>query len=145
MASIDPECLVYLTNAVRHEDAKIRAHAALALARLKTNGFPAFPVLLTCLSDNDKSVRVNAVWALEEIAKTKPEVALPFLDDALHDTNTVARLLILKILGGLGERARPAVPTILVSAKEKISAVRDAAVKALKQIQPEALKELDGM
>jgi HEAT repeat protein len=79
-----------LVSALRDEDARVRALAALAIGEIGREAVSAVPALITLLSDSEEGARGNACIALSGIGPAARD-ALPALRAALSDPSTSVR------------------------------------------------------
>ncbi|MGH7140348.1 MAG: HEAT repeat domain-containing protein [Pirellulales bacterium] len=84
LARIGDPAVPALIDTLRDPDQSIRAHAALALARMGPKASPAVPELILALDDPDREVRQAAARALGQIGPDAEE-AVPALIKALKD------------------------------------------------------------
>lgn len=133
-----------LTEAVRHDDERVRRAAATALARLATPR--ALQALREALRDTSAQVRSQAAVGLAERKEARQAVTLSRALDAEADEEVQ-----LAILGSLGRIATPDAVQKLVQAAEpdgrifrkKSTAYRVAAVQALAETKaPDAMAAL---
>ncbi|HEY3352259.1 MAG TPA: HEAT repeat domain-containing protein [Polyangia bacterium] len=114
-----------LVQLLAHEDARVRARAALAIGRVADPA--AFPPLREALRDAEPAVRGAAALALGLAADEEAEPAL--LRRLALDDGRPERVADLEALGRLGgERALPA---LVASLAEREPEVRAAAARAL--------------
>jgi len=74
----------------------------------------ALPVLwLACAVLSDKSVRINAVIALGQIAETNPEAVVDDLISGLRDPSPSVKIFAADFVARLGKDARSAVPELV--------------------------------
>jgi HEAT repeat protein len=115
----------------RLKDENLEYHAAAALARMGEPGAAALAAAL-----KDKAHRYTAVQELRRAGKPAAGPLIALLADADLDTRSAAA----EALGGLGPRAAAAVPALkAMRARREIGDV-EAATKALKSIDPGALR-----
>jgi len=128
LVNIGPAAVPALEQALSNEDALTRVQAAWALADLRRPVEPLLPVLLEAAGD--KNVHPwQAMRALHLICGDKPEVALPFLEKALHDDNADVADAAGAVLSNLGSAA---VTRLLTALKSPNPAVRARAARALR-------------
>lgn len=110
---IGPSAVPALTDALGHEDALTRVHAARALWSLEKQSERILPVLLQAWRDvdlflTDECIRYEASKALGEVGKEAPDQILPILVGALQgeDEELAATATIsLRIVGEADKRA----------------------------------------
>ncbi len=113
-----------LQRALAHEDATVRARAALALGRLQDSSDVA--VLVPVLRDRVAAVRREATFALGQIGHRD---ARGPLEDALRDADPEVVELAVEALGKLGDRA--ATPRVVPFLRRGTSAQRMRAAESL--------------
>jgi hypothetical protein len=143
LARIGPEAFAPLTHALESPHREVRAAAAGALGAMPGDLATILPALRKALADSDKSVRINAVIALGQIAETKPEAVLDDLIHGLRDTSPSVKIFAADSLARLGKGGRPAVPELVNMAEGLDRLASGKAVSALKQIDPETAAKLE--
>ena len=108
-----------------------RIPAVLGFSELGSLANPAVPALIDLLADQE--ISEDAARALAAIGS---EAVEPLIS-AVTNRNQTIRLGAMAALGGIGSDARQAVPALSRCLREE-GAVRSAAAKALKKIDPEA-------
>jgi hypothetical protein len=108
-----------------------RTSAFLGFSELGPLAKPAVPALIDLLADEE--ISEDAARALAAIGS---EAVEPLIS-SLTTRNLKIRLGAIAALGGMGSNARQAVPVLSRCLREE-GAVRSAAAKALKKIDPEA-------
>jgi HEAT repeat protein len=124
-----------LTALFDRPDEEVHRRAEEALA---TIGPPAVPALLKLLKEGNRSGRVGAVGALQEmevkndsrLEAVADTVAIP-LAEALKDHDEWVRERACHTLGCLGEKAAPALPTLIALLNHKSPATRAKAAEVL--------------
>jgi HEAT repeat protein len=94
--------------------------------------------LLELLQAKDVSVQVDAAWAL--YANGRAREAIPALIRGLSCESEKVRRDAANALGSIGPVASEAVDALLVAIKDSQPSARQAAIRALKRINPEAAK-----
>ncbi|MDA0738277.1 MAG: HEAT repeat domain-containing protein [Nitrospirae bacterium] len=122
----DPRGVRPLIDALRDEDHAVRTAATAAL---KLIGEPAVVDLGSCLRDPELSVQEAAASILSVIADDR--VVEPLMS-ALLSEDWVVRMHAAQALGRLAYS--PAVDTLVLLLQDKVPAVRDEAMIALKEI-----------
>jgi len=122
-----------LIDLLKHQDAKIRATAALDLMWIGPEAQEAVPALVNCLDDQDMCVRFSATRCLRDI-HMRPDLAVPALIRSLNaskvpKTETIAALL------QFGPQAKAATPSICRSLQDRDWQARCAAIYALERIE----------
>ncbi len=108
---IDQTILSKILALLHHEQPLIRQRALCALGRIgRSNGCiiePHLEKLLSLLNDIDGEVRMNVIWASENIATTHPEYFAAYMDlfsHCLEDTHEKTRMEAPEIFRVLGKR-----------------------------------------
>ncbi len=143
LARIGPEAFGPLARALESPHAEVRAAAAGALGTMTGDHARIIPALQKALADGDKSVRINAVIALGQVAGIKPEAVLDDLIRALRDPSPSVKMFAADFLARLGKHARPAVPELVNVAEGLDRLASGKAMSALKQIDPETAAKLE--
>jgi hypothetical protein len=118
---------------------RVRYLAVFSLRTLGPVARDALPQLLKCLNDPEFAVRDDAVMSMGAIHE-QPELSIPattnFLANNRHDS-ILARDAI-DSLRAFGGPAKPTVPASLPFLNDKDPEIRNAAARALQEIDPEA-------
>ncbi len=132
------EAIEALSLALTDQNLRLRKAAAISLTALGPKAKASWPTVKTRVGDakEDGSVRNHLIRLTGILAKTTPD-AIPILETAAKtDESTENRLAAIEELGELGPLARGAVETLKgIAAQDGRAAVREAASKAVKQIQ----------
>jgi HEAT repeat protein len=99
------------------------------------------PLALEHMNHQDEVMRRNAVWMLTMIGPRARFV--PVLRDALEDRDCLVRGNSARLLGMIGEAARPAIPDLEKAAEDQDWYVRQAAAGAIEKIAPSASGGVD--
>ena len=138
MVRMGGDAVPVLMSALTNQEPVVRVAAAEGLYWLKSDAAPAVPALLLALKDGNASVRTDAAMALGNI-RQNAEAVVPALLELLKDSSSSVRSQAVSALGKFGAEAKAAVPVLVKAAKEDAdSTVRDSAVGALFEIDPEA-------
>lgn len=137
------EVVEALKRKLKHPDALVRAHAALAL--LRTAGDKAGEKEVEAgLSWRTHPVRVTAAeaaWLLSKDARVVPLLVRALEESNLEGTGSEnERYMAARALGRVGADAKGAVPELVKLVKHRDHALAAAALTALKAIDPEAAK-----
>jgi hypothetical protein len=143
LARLGPEAFGALSRALENPQAQVRAAAAGVLGSMSGDLSKIIPALRIALTDSDKSVRINAVVSLGQIAEIDPEAVLDDLIRGLRDSSPTVKIFAAELLARLGDGARPAVPELVNMAKGLDRLARGTAVSALKQIDTETAAKLE--
>jgi hypothetical protein len=115
---------------------------ALAAKELGPRAVATAPVLAQVLaSTNNFAIRGHAAWALASV-QAPPEVTLPALRAVLGDRSEWIRRSAVSGLGQLGRAAKPAWLDILPLLNDPELGVRLWTTNAVRQIDPEAARQL---
>jgi len=132
--SRDPRAVRPLIRALRDTDHAVRTAATAALERV---GEPAVIELGACLRDPELAVQEAAASVL---AKTADARVLDPLISSLLSPDWVVRMHAVKAVGRLGDGK--AAGTLVLLLQDKVPAVRDEAVGALKTLAQASLAPL---
>jgi HEAT repeat protein len=125
-------------NALRHEEARVRAEAADDFGLIGAPAADALPALLKLSeSDPEPLTRLAAARAVALI-DPRSEAAVPRLVAALEGKTDGVRRKAAECLGDLGPGAAAAVADLVKAVKDADPGVRWAAIDALGQIGPDA-------
>jgi HEAT repeat protein len=126
------------------EDSYCRESAAQALGKIGPSAREAIPHLTAALSKDRRGLRIAAAGALWKITRqTKP--ALSVLIKALQDGESASESNTHEAIGVLedmGPQAKAAVPALLAIHKRADSWGREMIQRVLKEIDPQAAREL---
>ena len=131
----DPRGVRPLIEALRDSDQAVRAAAISALVSI---GEPAVMDLGNCLRDQDLAVQEAAASILSSIADVR---VIDPLISALVSEDWVVRMHSSKAIGRLA--SPQAVSTLVLLLQDKVPAVRDEAMVALKNIGEQAVIPLE--
>jgi hypothetical protein len=107
------------------EDAHAKSYAVFKA--LGSAGEPAIPSLVKLLGDKDESVAKTAAGNLLCTGSN----AIPFLIEALTDSNAQRRCHAVMTLGGFGEQAQEAIPIVIRCLADKNPQVQSTAALSL--------------
>ncbi|BBM83710.1 HEAT repeat domain-containing protein [Candidatus Uabimicrobium amorphum] len=146
------------------KDSRTRTLAIWSLGKIGEDAANAIPYLVSSLSDEDTKVVRNAKWALENIGESardsileslaavenaKQRIALlslvanfppsedivEILLNLIDKPNDDSREAVIRCLGKMKDKAKPAIKKLKKLSKSKIPAVKLAAIFALSQIE----------
>jgi HEAT repeat protein len=120
---------------LRDDDPKVQAQGAYGLSLDRSQARQAVPELIKSLKSKDALVRQHAALALGR-AGPDASSAVPALIAALEDSSWPVQRQAILALGAIGAKAHPAVETLTSLSNEGNRAIRAAAQKALRQINP---------
>jgi HEAT repeat protein len=137
-----------LTGALRDKFPWVRAEAASALGQIGPAAKVALPDLRRALKDPDALTRTSAaisLWYLERRAKEPLLVLIETLQCIDHEgaweVDPLRVKMAAKVIGEMGPEAKKAAPTLIPLLQERRWGIRREAVKALKNIDPDAAKK----
>jgi HEAT repeat protein len=141
-----------LIQALAAEDPAAREKAARILGGMGEVAAEAAPALCAALRDVDRDVRLAAAKAVWNITK-EAEEAVPALAKLLGwmrpqgegngDSRRSFLQGVIEALARIGAPAKAAVPMLLKKARDENRHVRESALRALRQIDPEAASQTD--
>jgi HEAT repeat protein len=159
LVNMGPEGVRALAGALTNTDSHVRYFATAALAgvsiRRQTTDSTAqqiathdeevkiaVPALIKLLKNKSDTVRDKAAESLGAIGR-QPDTVIPALIAMLRDEGSSwdgvpFAIAATSALGSFGRQAEAAVPDLVLALKNPSPGLRDAAAKALKQIDPEA-------
>lgn len=126
-----------LQKMLHHDDAFVRANAALAMSKLKISSPESIKVVTDCVASRDANLRSFGATMLGEMGAESSQV-LTSLSGSLNDKDGQTRLRAAEILIRHEEYAYPALQTILSSLSDKDSNVRWLAAYSLAELAPES-------
>lgn len=133
-----------LIKALESSDIDLRLAAAVALGKIGPSAAQAVPRLLETLEAKDvqgpdriRFIKRCTLWALGSIG-ADDERTVPALVQALLDERLLpdVRAIAAGALGGIGQRARAAIPTLTALKDDPSPELRTASRKALSKIDP---------
>src|SRR5262249_4370524 len=139
LIALGPFAVPELVKRLHSTNIATRRRAAGTLAYIGLDGEPAIPTLLVLLNDSDALVRQYAVVALAGIGQ-QPERLMPLFRDLLGDSNSMIRAYAAFGLQRFGAAAKETVPDLLRAANDSEPNVSNSVRRALKQIEPPAIK-----
>jgi HEAT repeat protein len=137
-----------LAEALHDSDMFVRINAALSLYKLGPAAREALPALIRALTDEIDLVRMDAAMALSRLGPDARE-AVPALIEALQRKENRGYVLtfprsireqMAATLGRIGPDAHDAVPVLTAALADEEATMRHSAAEALKEIEPEALR-----
>ena len=159
---VKPDEVVCLAQALTNEAPAVRIEATKALRQLglqrmldtnlssqselelRAAAKFALPGLISALKDSDALVRANAAITLGFLHES-PEVTVTALTEALNDEENRVALAATKAPGRFQLDATEAIPALLQAAHSSDTERGEAAVSALKQIDPESAREVGNL
>jgi HEAT repeat protein len=133
-ATLVPIYLSWLKNT----NVDVQIEGAVFLGSVGPKAKSAVPELLQAADSNDLQLRWSAAWALWRIDR-HTNVALRVFSPGLECTNDL-RLSAFGRFREMGPAARPVAQKIAVALRDEDEQVREAAVRALKEIDPALLE-----
>lgn len=129
-----PELIALLNDKERH----IRYLAVFSLRCLGPAARDALPALTNCLFNSDFAVRDDAVMAMGTM-HAEPEIVVPLIIEYLGQYRSEPILCrdAIDSLQQFKTDAKPAIPVLVSFLGDKNSEVRDAAARAIREIDPE--------
>jgi HEAT repeat protein len=150
LGRIGGKAVAELTRNLEHDNAAVRASAAVGLQLLSYRARPAFGALCKTLADRDSVVRVQSRTALRTI-DPDPKDILPILKQSLADNDDVpGRSWAVVWLGEIATsidrpRTKEAVALLSVALADGEAAIRRQAALALGNVGAEAGSALKGL
>ena len=126
-----------LQKMLKHDDQVVRAHAALAMARLKLTNAESIRVVTESLKSRDASLRSFASAVLGEMGPQSNKV-LTSLAESLNDKDGQVRLRSAEVLIRHDGFAYPALQSLLTSLADKDENVRWLTTYSLAELAPES-------
>jgi len=114
----------------------------VAMYYLGTNAAPAVPLLVKVLEKSSKDWEKGWAVCLLATIRSRPELTVPALASALPHTNPSIRRDAVEGLGRFGPSAKPAWGELLDRLDDPGLDVRAVTTNALRQIDPEAARQL---
>jgi HEAT repeat protein len=139
LASLEPT-LGVLTN--RANSPTLRATAANWLGSIdeKFELTRVVPVLAQCVRESQPSVAKESAKALVKLG-AEPELTVSFFADLLQHGDVISRCEAAENLRVLHEKARAAVPALVIATKDTDWYVRRAAIITLYKLDPDSLEK----
>jgi HEAT repeat protein len=133
-----------LIEALEDKRMSQRCEAARSLGRIGPEAKAAIPALKGLLQASDDSLRLESLVALARI-DTQDESHIAALSECLKNESASVRITAVRALGGLGDRAKPAVPELrrLALNDDDESVLREV-IQALESIEASGSKEARG-
>jgi HEAT repeat protein len=124
-----------LGTALADDNAEVRCESAESLGEIGPAAIAAIPDLQRALEAEHPRLCLNVAQALWKIDRRVSE-ALHVLTDLLKGDDQTTAYLAARQLGEMGAAARAAVPNLLNALQSHDSDVRDAALDAIRQVDP---------
>ena len=126
----------FLTKMLKHEDAFVRAHAALATVRLNVGTAETIVVITASLKSRDASLRSFGLAVLEEMGSKKTEV-LSLLAQSLNDRDGQVRIRAAEVLIREEDWWNQAQQALINCLKDKDENIRWLTCYSLAELAPE--------
>ncbi len=126
-----------LRKMLKHEDPFVRAHAALAMARLNLTSPESVEIVISSLRSRDASLRSFGTAVLAELGPHSKPV-LTNIAESLEDRDGQVRLRAAEVLIRYDDFAFQALQTLLSCLKDKNENVRWLATYSLAELAPES-------
>jgi hypothetical protein len=133
-----------LQKLLKHEDAFVRTHAALAMAQLKLTSPDSIKVVTDSLKSKDANLRSFGTVVLSEMGPQSNQV-LTSLSECLNDKNGQTRLRAAEVLIRHDGFAYPALQCLLTSLNDKSENVRWLAAYSLAELAPESAEAVTAL
>jgi hypothetical protein len=133
-----------LQSFLKHEDAFVRTHAALAMARLKLTSNQSVHVVTDALKSPDANLRSFGTAVLSEMGPQSNQV-LTSLSESLNDKDGQVRLRAAEALIHHDGFAYPALQCLLTSLTDKKENTRWLATYSLAELAPESQEAVQGL
>jgi HEAT repeat protein len=117
------------------QNLEVRRAAANALGQVGPGAAKALPELRVAVKDEDKFVRCHAMRAIGGLGKDGADAVPEVIRCLKEDSNTEARVAAIEALGSLGLNVAEAVDALTAASRSSQTAIRDAALEALRKIQ----------
>lgn len=143
LQKLGPAVIPEVAKMLQDPKPNVRAQGAALLGRYGAAAKDAVPALTEALKDDQDLVAIHAARALWEIDQSL--AGIPTLIKILGSASGNMRALAATTLGGIGPKAREAVPALVEAAKGDDPRMRQAARSALEKVDPEAAKQLGNM
>ena len=133
-----------LQKMLKHEDAFVRTHSALAMAQLKLTSPESIKVVTDALKSKDANLRSFGSAVLSEMGPQSNQV-LTSLSECLNDKDGQTRLRAAEVLIRHDGFAYPALQCLLNSLKDKSENVRWLAAYSLAELAPESAEAVQAL
>ena len=141
LAWIGSDTALPLANALSHTNRWVRYYAAVALEKLGRDSRLAVPALIKSLNDPDPEVRLCVVRTVGKVPQ-EPELVVPALMTRFSTADIEERKALIVALGNFGSGAKAAIPVLLKIIQTESNATVGAALSALKNIDPDAIRPI---
>ena len=133
-----------LRKMLKHEDAFVRVHAALAMARLNMTSAESIAVVTDSLKSRNASLRSFGTSVLSEMGPKEADV-LESLAESLNDRNGQTRVCVAEVLIRHEDWSLQALQCLLACLKDKDENVRWIATYSLAELGPESPEVVQGL
>jgi HEAT repeat protein len=138
-----PTCLPKLRELLADPEREVRYQSALTLWWVAGDGKPIADLRISDLSSHDQLARLDAVDFLGRL-DADAERAVPGLIETLsHDGSDEVRIHAATALGNIGQKARLALPALIIAFEDPRESVRASALGAISRIDPAAAHRLE--
>lgn len=135
---LGPETTPEVAKLLQNAPVAVRSQAADVLGSFGPKAKAAVPALKENLKDEQMRVAISAAKALWQIEQSTEGVSA--LIKGLSAREALLRLQAAQTLGGMGPKAKEAVPALQLAAKDKDAKLRRMAQEALQKIDPDTSK-----
>jgi hypothetical protein len=132
------EVVTLLCQTLGDKSLELRKAAAVSLVTLGVKAKAGWPAIKEHMTDakEESGIRNQLIRLAGTLAKTNDDAIKALTDSARDDKSTENRIAAIQELGELGSRAQSAVMVLnKIAEGDARAAIREAAAKALKQIQ----------
>jgi HEAT repeat protein len=123
-----------LLLALEDPDKTVRSNAAKSLGQIGKQDIALLPDLVRAMNDESWGVRVNAAYAVYRTDRSKWDIVLPLLTEALNHEKDSIRSDAVRVLGDIKAPIQDVMPLLVNALNDEVRVVRRGAAKALGKI-----------
>ena len=123
-----------LLLALEDPDKTVRSNAAKSLGQIGKQDIALLPDLVRAMNDESWGVRINAAYAVYRTDRSKWDIVLPLLTEALNHENDDVRYDAVDVLGDIKAPIQDVMPLLVNALNDEDASVRRCAAKALGKI-----------
>ena len=123
-----------LLLALKDPDRVVRSNAAKSLGQIGKQDIALLPDLIRAMNDESWGVRVDAAYAVYRTDRSKWDIVLPLLTEALNHKNYDIRYDAVRVLGDIKAPIQDVMPLLIKALNDENESVRRGTPKALGKI-----------
>lgn len=123
-----------LLLALKDPDETVRSNAAKSLGQIGKQDIALLPDLVRAMNDESWGVRVSAAYAVYRTDRSKWDIVLPLLTEALNHEKDFIRSDAVRVLGDIKAPIQDVMPLLAKALNDKDESVHRATIEALGKV-----------